>query len=187
MADQPSNEGPSKSNISGESSDATVELNIKTLDSHIYSFRVEKNVAIFFLSFFLSNRIQYCLKHFKLKANVQVFPFKKDFTPIYCSRLLRKFLTCLFFWIFQMRVSVFKEKIANEIGVPVNQQRLIFRGRVLKDEHLLSEYRIHFSTFTICIFVSFRFIACSITFTICIIACMFSVYCMQFYHSYYCM
>jgi hypothetical protein len=42
-----------------------------------------------------------------------------------------------------MPVSVFKEKIANEISIPVSQQRLIFRGRVLKDEHLLSEYRIH--------------------------------------------
>jgi len=39
-----------------------------------------------------------------------------------------------------MPVSLFKEKIANEIGVPVNQQRLIFRGKVLKDEHALSEY-----------------------------------------------
>ena len=41
-----------------------------------------------------------------------------------------------------MQVSSFKEKIADEIGVPVNQQRLIFRGRVLKDDHILSEYRI---------------------------------------------
>jgi len=41
-----------------------------------------------------------------------------------------------------MRVSSFKEKIANETTVPVGQQRLIFRGRVLKDDHLLSEYRI---------------------------------------------
>lgn len=42
----------------------------------------------------------------------------------------------------QIPVSLFKEKIANDIGVPVGQQRLIFRGKVLKDEHLLSEYRI---------------------------------------------
>lgn len=41
-----------------------------------------------------------------------------------------------------MPISSFKEKIANEIGVPVSQQRLIFRGKVLKDEHVLSEYRI---------------------------------------------
>ena len=39
-----------------------------------------------------------------------------------------------------MPVQLFKEKIANEIGIPVNQQRLIFRGKVLKDEHSLSEY-----------------------------------------------
>lgn len=43
---------------------------------------------------------------------------------------------------FQMCVSSFKEKIADQVGVPVGQQRLIFRGKVLKDEHLLSEYRI---------------------------------------------
>ncbi|EOA12877.1 hypothetical protein CARUB_v10025849mg, partial [Capsella rubella] len=39
-------------------------------------------------------------------------------------------------------VSVFKEKIASETGVPVGQQRLIFRGRVLKDDHPLSEYHL---------------------------------------------
>lgn len=42
----------------------------------------------------------------------------------------------------QMLVSSFKEKIAQEVGVPVGQQRLIFRGKVLKDDHLLSDYRI---------------------------------------------
>ena len=41
-----------------------------------------------------------------------------------------------------MPVSLFKERIADVFGVPVGQQRLIFRGKVLKDEHLLSEYRI---------------------------------------------
>ena len=41
-----------------------------------------------------------------------------------------------------MPVSLFKEKIANEIGVPVEQQGLIFRGKVLKDDQLLAEYRI---------------------------------------------
>ncbi|CAL9242444.1 unnamed protein product [Arabidopsis halleri] len=39
-------------------------------------------------------------------------------------------------------VSLFKEKIAGETGVPVGQQRLIFRGRVLKDDHPLSEYHL---------------------------------------------
>ncbi|KAG2580429.1 hypothetical protein PVAP13_6NG342100 [Panicum virgatum] len=37
-------------------------------------------------------------------------------------------------------VSVLKEKIVDATGVPLDQQRLIFRGRVLKDDHLLSEY-----------------------------------------------
>lgn len=44
MADQYSNVGSSTGNVSGESSDLTVQLNIKTLDSQIYSFQVDKNV-----------------------------------------------------------------------------------------------------------------------------------------------
>ncbi|GMP81811.1 hypothetical protein CsSME_00036395 [Camellia sinensis var. sinensis] len=84
MADQHSVEASSMSDVGGESSESMVELNIKTLDSQIYSFQVDKN----------------------------------------------------------MPVSLFKEKIASQIGLPVGQQRLIFRGKVLKDDHLLSEYRI---------------------------------------------
>lgn len=41
-----------------------------------------------------------------------------------------------------MPVSLFKERISTDVGVPVGQQRLIFRGKVLKDDHLLSDYRI---------------------------------------------
>ncbi|XP_039049594.1 ubiquitin-like domain-containing protein CIP73 isoform X2 [Hibiscus syriacus] len=84
MADQHSNEGSVLDNIFGESSNAIVELKVKTLDSQICSLHVEKN------------------------------------TP----------------------VSLFKERIANAIGFPVGQQRLIFRGKVLKDDHLLSEYHV---------------------------------------------
>ncbi|XP_052884276.1 uncharacterized protein LOC108452891 isoform X3 [Gossypium arboreum] len=84
MADQHSNEGSSMGSTSGESSDSLVELKIKTLDSQIFSFLVDKN------------------------------------TP----------------------VSSFKEKIARELGVPVGRQRLIFRGKVLKDDHLLFEYHV---------------------------------------------
>lgn len=84
MEGQCSNEGSSTGSNSADCSDSTVQLNIKTLDSRVYSFQVAKN----------------------------------------------------------MPVSAFKEKIANEIGVPVSQQRLIFRGRVLKDEHVLSEYHV---------------------------------------------
>lgn len=43
---------------------------------------------------------------------------------------------------FQIQVSALKEKVATETGVPVAQQRLIFRGKALMDDHLLSEYRI---------------------------------------------
>ncbi|XP_037417396.1 aquaporin NIP2-3-like [Triticum dicoccoides] len=43
-------------------------------------------------------------------------------------------------WI-QETVLNLKEKIVDVAGIPVEQQWLIFRGRVLKDDHLLSEYR----------------------------------------------
>ncbi|XP_021902428.1 large proline-rich protein bag6-like isoform X2 [Carica papaya] len=84
MGDTCHDEGSSSCNRSGESSNSVVELNIKTLDSQIYSFQVEKNIP----------------------------------------------------------VSLFKEKIASKIGIPVSQQRLIFRGKVLKDDQPLSEYHV---------------------------------------------
>uniref|UniRef100_A0A1J3CXJ1 Large proline-rich protein BAG6 n=1 Tax=Noccaea caerulescens TaxID=107243 RepID=A0A1J3CXJ1_NOCCA len=84
MEDQAINQGSSSDNASEKTPESTVELNIKTLDSQTYTFKVNKNET----------------------------------------------------------VSLFKEKIASEIGVPVGQQRLIFRGRVLKDDHPLSEYHL---------------------------------------------
>ncbi|XP_076951846.1 ubiquitin-like domain-containing protein CIP73 isoform X3 [Bidens hawaiensis] len=74
----------STSDVAGESSESTVDIHIKTLDSQLYDFHVDKN----------------------------------------------------------MLVSTFKEKIASDVGLPVTLQRLIFRGRVLKDEHRLSEYHV---------------------------------------------
>ncbi|XP_043709477.1 ubiquitin-like domain-containing protein CIP73 isoform X1 [Telopea speciosissima] len=84
MADENSSEIASTSEGTSGSSESTVELNVKTLDSKIYAFLVDRNIS----------------------------------------------------------VPLFKEKIANAIGVPVEQQRLIFRGKVLKDDHLLSEYHL---------------------------------------------
>ncbi|XP_022880315.1 large proline-rich protein BAG6-like [Olea europaea var. sylvestris] len=84
MADQQPLEGSSSSDVSGGSSQSVVELNIKTLDSQIFSFQADKSMA----------------------------------------------------------VAAFKEKIASQIGVPIGQQRLIFRGKVLKDDHPLSEYKV---------------------------------------------
>ncbi|KAJ0252495.1 hypothetical protein HA466_0116870 [Hirschfeldia incana] len=80
-----SNQSSSSNNASVETPESsTLELNIKTLESQTYTFKVNKNET----------------------------------------------------------VSVFKEKIAGVTGVPVAQQRLIFRGRVLKDDHPLSEYHL---------------------------------------------
>ncbi|CAA0813374.1 Ubiquitin-like superfamily protein [Striga hermonthica] len=67
-----------------ENSGPALHVNIKTLDSRIFSFLVDRNTL----------------------------------------------------------VSAFKEKIAQKISVPVGQQRLIFRGKVLKDDHILSEYHV---------------------------------------------
>ncbi|KAF7082032.1 hypothetical protein CFC21_085915 [Triticum aestivum] len=63
---------------------ATIEINIKTLESQVHKLRVDKNETVLNL----------------------------------------------------------KEKIVDVAGIPVEQQRLIFRGRVLKDDHLLSEYHL---------------------------------------------
>ncbi|BBG94769.1 hypothetical protein Prudu_003131, partial [Prunus dulcis] len=39
-----------------------------------------------------------------------------------------------------MPVSLFKEKIANQIGVPVGQQRLIFRGKAVCLKFRVTEF-----------------------------------------------
>ncbi len=41
-----------------------------------------------------------------------------------------------------MAVPVLKEQLATLVGVPAGSQRLICRGKVLKDDHLLSAYSI---------------------------------------------
>lgn len=44
MAESKPFDGSSTSNVCGGSSESTLLLNVKTLDSRIYSFRVDKNV-----------------------------------------------------------------------------------------------------------------------------------------------
>ncbi len=46
-------------------------------------------------------------------------------------------------------VADFKERIAEEADVPAPNQRLIYRGRVLKDEHQLSFYGTYYYYFTV--------------------------------------
>lgn len=48
----------------------------------------------------------------------------------------------MLFNVMQMPVPALKEQIASVTGVLSEQQRLICRGRVLKDDQLLSAYRI---------------------------------------------
>eukprot|EP01018_Ginkgo_biloba_P019730 Gb_09005 [translate_table: standard] len=84
MADKNISETAITGRDAGESSDATVEIKLKTLDSQIYTFRVNRN----------------------------------------------------------MPVPALKEQIATITGVPSEQQRLICRGKVLKDDQLLSDYHV---------------------------------------------
>lgn len=51
--------------------------------------------------------------------------------------------------VMQMPVPALKEQIASVTGVLSEQQRLICRGRVLKDDQLLSAYRILFINFSL--------------------------------------
>ncbi|KAK1273022.1 hypothetical protein QJS04_geneDACA009705 [Acorus gramineus] len=84
MADGSSTETSSSSQAATDAAESTVEINVKTLDSRVFTFRVNK----------------------------------------------------------KMRVLTLKEKVAEASGVSVAQQRLIFRGRVLKDDDVLSEYHV---------------------------------------------
>ncbi|XP_057847508.2 uncharacterized protein LOC131057370 isoform X4 [Cryptomeria japonica] len=84
MTDNNVNETAIAGRDAGESSDATIEIKIKTLDSQIHTLRVNRD------------------------------------TP----------------------VPVLKEQIAALTGVPLERQRLICRGKVLKDDQLLSDYHV---------------------------------------------
>ncbi|KAJ4963702.1 hypothetical protein NE237_023641 [Protea cynaroides] len=84
-------------------------------------------------------------------SEISCCPKLQIFSPIYRVWIIKvewrmKILLMLQIYTFRidrnMPVLLFKEKIANTIGVPVGQQRLIFRGKVLKDDHLLSEYQV---------------------------------------------
>ncbi|KAK8945065.1 Polyubiquitin 9 [Platanthera zijinensis] len=84
MADESSLEGTSSNQVNSDSSDSAIRINVKTLDSQIYSFNVKKNIS----------------------------------------------------------VPALKEEIVRTIGVPLEQQRLIYRGKVLKDDQLLSHHSV---------------------------------------------
>lgn len=81
MTTESSSEGSSSIQVNSDSSESTIRINIKTLDSRTFSLLVNKNIPI----------------------------------------------------------PALKEMIVTTIGVPSAQQRLIYRGKVLKDEQLLSE------------------------------------------------
>lgn len=49
MANLQAGEGSTSRDVSTESSESTLQLNIKTLDSRIYSFHIDKNVNPYLL------------------------------------------------------------------------------------------------------------------------------------------
>ncbi|KAM0833697.1 hypothetical protein ACQ4PT_064102 [Festuca glaucescens] len=97
----------------GGSESTTIEINIKTLESQVHKLRVQKS--------------------FKVLA------MPSEEWILLCAVFLDELIATFFS---QETVLNLKEKIVDVAGIPVDQQRLIFRGRVLKDDHLLSEYRI---------------------------------------------
>lgn len=62
MANLQSGEGSSARDASGESSESTLQLNIKTLDSRICSFHVDKNVSSYLIlpQFCSQNKLTIC-------------------------------------------------------------------------------------------------------------------------------
>lgn len=114
-----------------ESSATTIEIKIKTMDSQTYSLQVDKQVihlcSLFLTYYFVSSS----LRHFQ---------------PL-C-------FNCFLWARVQMPVPALKERIASVTGVVTEHQRLICRGKVLKDDQLLSAYRI------LSYFVQFRYCNC---------------------------
>ncbi|KAJ6392376.1 hypothetical protein OIU77_026187 [Salix suchowensis] len=72
MANECSHEGSGTSHVSGEGSDATIELNIKTLDSQIYSFQVDKNMPVSIFKEKIANEIGIPLQGSLLNHNLQL-------------------------------------------------------------------------------------------------------------------
>ena len=102
----------------GNTSEATVEIKIRTLDSQTYTMRVDKCVSTIF---FICNR------------------FRSEIFSVKLSLLYTANLNLI---LLQVPVPALKEQIAIVTGVLSDQQRLICRGKVLKDDQLLSAYRI---------------------------------------------
>lgn len=69
--------------------------------------------------------------------------------PILCFGAREGWFLVILLNVMQMPVPVLKEQIASVTGVLSEQQRLICRGRVLKDDQLLSAYRILFINFSL--------------------------------------
>ena len=64
--------------------------------------------------------------------------------PILYTRFALSFLVLFLTFSIFLSKSI-QEKMSGEVGLLVAQQRLIFRQKVLKDEHRLSDYRILFT------------------------------------------
>ncbi|KAG6423436.1 hypothetical protein SASPL_113832 [Salvia splendens] len=113
-----------------ECSQTTVQIKIKTLDSQTYNLRVDKCV-IYSSVFLLLQALLLAEEHLcPLTVNVP----SKEGNIVRDRRLL--------VFVMQVPVPELKEQIASVTGVLSEQQRLICRGKVLKDDQLLSAYHV---------------------------------------------
>ncbi|KAG6420394.1 hypothetical protein SASPL_116920 [Salvia splendens] len=100
-----------------ECSQTTVQIKIKTLDSQTYNLRVDK--CVIYSSVFLLLQVRVATTVALLLAEEHLFPLTVN-----------------------VPVPELKEQIASVTGVLSEQQRLICRGKVLKDDQLLSAYHV---------------------------------------------
>ncbi|KAL0447308.1 UNVERIFIED_CONTAM: Ubiquitin-like domain-containing protein CIP73 [Sesamum latifolium] len=116
-------------NDTAECSETTVEIKIKTLDSQTFTLRVDKcgrSNAIFKLETSIATGVLWSLAE-NFVAEMAVYVQREGNSKGEDA---------------QVPVPELKEQIASVTGVLSEQQRLICRGKVLKDDQLLSAYHV---------------------------------------------
>ncbi|KAL0372257.1 UNVERIFIED_CONTAM: Ubiquitin-like domain-containing protein CIP73 [Sesamum calycinum] len=130
-------------NDTAECSETTVEIKIKTLDSQTFTLRVDKcgrSNAIFKLETSIATGVLWSLaENFVAEMAVCVQRegnSKGEDVQVPVPELKEQNFTK------HVPVPELKEQIASVTGVLSEQQRLICRGKVLKDDQLLSAYHV---------------------------------------------
>ncbi|CAI0399445.1 unnamed protein product, partial [Linum tenue] len=113
--------------IPGHVSEPTIEIKIKTLDSQTYTLKVDKQISCLALWSRMGSAAEAIPGHVS-EPTIEI-KIKTLDSQTYTLKVDK-----------QMPVPALKEQIASVTGVLSEQQRLICRGRVLKDDQLLSAY-----------------------------------------------